>query len=110
MITLTSRAIERITDLLAEFNKPEARIRLYVKGGGCAGMTYNFMMDEDFSEDDFKLNIETAKVCIDATTAQYVEGATVDYVEELWESKFVVDNPNAQTSCGCGTSFVPKTY
>lgn len=108
MIEFTDSARAKITDVLLETNNNDTRIRIAVRGGGCAGLSYQFVLDEDFSEDDFLVNYDTARVVVDPISAQYLEGAKVDYVDELWEKKFVVDNPNAETSCGCGSSFVPK--
>lgn len=108
MIQLTQRAREKMLDFLVETGNPDSRIRVYIVGGGCAGLTYGFSMEEDFSEDDFLIDFGSAKVVIDSTSAQYIEGSTVDYEEKLWESKFTVDNPNAVTSCGCGSSFLPR--
>lgn len=108
MINLSHSAKAKITDVLLETADENTRIRIAIVGGGCGGLSYQFVLDEDFSEDDFLLNEDSAKIVIDPISAQYLEGANIDFVDELWEKKFVVDNPNAQTSCGCGSSFVPK--
>lgn len=109
MISVTDRAAEKIIDLLVATKNPAARIRVYVQGGGCAGLNYGFKMEEDFSEDDFMIDTSTyCKLVVDSTSAQYLAGSTVDYKEELMSSQFVVDNPNAEVSCGCGSSFAPK--
>ena len=109
MLQFTDNAKFKIIDILHEHNSAETRLRIAIVGGGCAGMSYQFLLDEDYSDDDFLIDNGDVKAVVDCASAQYLDGATVDYVEELWESKFVVDNPNAQTSCGCGTSFLPKT-
>lgn len=108
MIQLTQRAQEKMLDFLVESSKSDTRIRIYIVGGGCAGFSYGFSMEDDFDPDDFLIDIGTAKIVIDPASAQYLEGSTVDYEEKLWESKFTVDNPNAVTSCGCGSSFLPR--
>jgi iron-sulfur cluster insertion protein len=108
MLQFTDNAKLKIIDILNEHNALGTRLRIAIVGGGCAGLNYQFLLDEDYSEDDFMIDTGGVKAVVDCTSAQYLEGATVDYVEELWESKFVVDNPNAQTSCGCGSSFLPR--
>lgn len=108
MLKLTARAEEKILDFLVETRNTESRVRVYVQGGGCAGMSYGFKLEQDFSEDDFLIDLGSAKLVIDSASAQYLDGSTIDYEEKLWESRFVVDNPNAQTSCGCGSSFLPR--
>jgi iron-sulfur cluster assembly accessory protein len=107
MIHLSEQAELKIMDILLTTNE-NTRLRIAVVGGGCAGLNYHFVLDEDFSEDDFLIDSGPARVVVDSVSAQYLEHATVDYVDELWEKKFVVDNPNAEVSCGCGTSFAPK--
>ena len=105
MITITSNAIYKIKDILAEENNPDARIRAFIQGGGCAGMSYGFTLDEEQNEDDFVVDDTDGLVIVDSMSMQYLTGATIDYKEELMGSNFVVNNPNAQTSCGCGSSF-----
>jgi iron-sulfur cluster assembly accessory protein len=107
-IQLTQEAKLKIIDILATTDE-NTRLRIAVVGGGCAGLNYHFVLDEDYSEDDFLIDSGPARVVVDSVSAQYLEQATVDYVDELWEKKFVVDNPNAEVSCGCGSSFRPKT-
>lgn len=99
MIIVTENATNKIADLLAE--NQENFLRMSVQGGGCSGFTYAFMFDDVANEDDFTLD----KVIVDAMSMQYLQGATVDYVEDLMGSSFRVQNPNAETTCGCGSSF-----
>lgn len=105
MITITENAKEKIIDLLAEENNPNLYLRTFVQGGGCSGMSYGFTFDEERNEDDFEITESGVKVLIDSMSMQYLEGATVDYKEELMGSSFTIRNPNATTTCGCGSSF-----
>jgi iron-sulfur cluster insertion protein len=105
MITITSNAIYKIKDILAEENNPNVRVRAFVQGGGCSGMSYGFTLDEEQNEDDFIIDNTDGLVVIDSMSMQYLSGSTVDYKEDLTGSNFVVSNPNAQTTCGCGSSF-----
>lgn len=105
MLNVTDRAAEKITDFIIDTRNPDSRVRIYVEGGGCAGFSYGFRIDDVFEEDDFKIDIGTAKLVVDSASAQYLAGSTIDYKEDLWESRFIVDNPNAEISCGCGSSF-----
>ena len=107
MLTVTEAAQTKITDILAEENNPAMRLRMYVQGGGCSGMSYGFTLDEIQNEDDFEIPMESSSVLIDAMSMQYVSGATIDYKDDLSGSQFVIKNPNAQTTCGCGSSFSP---
>lgn len=105
MITITSNAIYKIKDILAEENNPNLRVRAFVQGGGCSGMSYGFTIDEEQNEDDFIIDNTDGLVIIDSMSMQYLSGSTVDYKEDLTGSNFVVNNPHAQTTCGCGSSF-----
>ena len=105
MIEITDSAIEKIRDILAEENNPSIKLRVFVQGGGCSGFSYGFTLDEDVNEDDFEFDKNGIQVLVDSMSAQYLQGATINYKEELMGSNFVIDNPNAQTTCGCGSSF-----
>jgi iron-sulfur cluster insertion protein len=107
MLTVTEAAQAKITDILLEENNPAIRLRMYVQGGGCSGMSYGFTLDEIQNEDDFEIPFSTSSVLVDAMSMQYVTGATIDYKDDLSGSQFVIKNPNAQTTCGCGSSFSP---
>jgi iron-sulfur cluster insertion protein len=107
MLTVTEAAQTKITDILLEENNPALRLRMYVQGGGCSGMSYGFTLDEVQNEDDFEIPFNSSSVLIDAMSMQYVSGATIDYKDDLSGSQFVIKNPNAQTTCGCGSSFSP---
>jgi len=107
MLTVTEAAQAKITDILLEENNPAIRLRMYVQGGGCSGMSYGFTLDEIQNEDDFEIPITSSSVLVDAMSMQYVSGATIDYKDDLSGSQFVIKNPNAETTCGCGSSFSP---
>jgi iron-sulfur cluster insertion protein len=105
MITITESAKTKILDLLAEENNPDLSLRTFVQGGGCSGMSYGFTFDEITNEDDFEVPLEKFKVLVDSASMQYLQGSSIDYKEDLQGSQFVISNPNAQTTCGCGSSF-----
>jgi iron-sulfur cluster insertion protein len=105
MITITENATVKLRDILAEENNPDLKLRIFVQGGGCSGMQYGFTLDETPNEDDFTLNESGVQVLVDAISMQYLTGAEIDYKDELYGSNFSIKNPNAQTSCGCGSSF-----
>ena len=107
MITLTENAISKLKDLFAEENNPSLKLRTFVQGGGCSGMQYGFTFDEDKNEDDFDFDFDGVPVVVDSMSAQYLQGATIDYKEDLMGASFSIDNPNAETTCGCGSSFSP---
>lgn len=104
-MNLESSAIEKIKDILAEENNPEIKLRVFVQGGGCSGFSYGFTLDEEQSEDDFDFEYEGVKVIVDSLSFQYLQGSTIKYKEDLMSSSFVIDNPQAVSTCGCGASF-----
>ena len=108
MLTLTDNAVSKIRDLLAEENNPSLKLRTFVEGGGCSGMSYGFTFDEEQNEDDFVIDREGVIVLVDAASMLYLNGARIDYKEDIMGSNFAIDNPNAETSCGCGSSFSPR--
>lgn len=105
MITITESAQTKITDILAEENNPNMKLRMFVQGGGCSGFSYGFTIDEVKNEDDFEFEVGATSVLVDSMSAQYVQGAEIDYTEDLMGSEFKIKNPNATTTCGCGSSF-----
>jgi len=105
MITITESAIIKITDIMAEENNPKLKLRMFVQGGGCSGFSYGFTLEEEQNEDDWEIPAGSASVLVDAMSAQYLEGSTVDYKEDLTGSSFSIKNPQAVTTCGCGSSF-----
>jgi iron-sulfur cluster insertion protein len=108
MLILTENAVSKIRDLLAEENNPSLKLRTFVQGGGCSGMQYGFTFDENQNDDDFVIDREGVTVLVDAASMQYLNGAKIDYKEDIMGSNFAIDNPNAETSCGCGSSFNPR--
>jgi iron-sulfur cluster insertion protein len=107
MITVTEQAQAKIKDIIAEENNPGLKLRVFVQGGGCSGMSYGFTLDETQNEDDWDLDISGVKVLVDSMSGGYLQGAVIDYKESEMGSSFSISNPNAQTTCGCGSSFNP---
>jgi iron-sulfur cluster insertion protein len=106
-LTITENATTKISDILAEENNPKAKLRVFVQGGGCSGMQYGFTIDEEQNEDDFEIPAGSISVLVDSISTQYLTNAIIDYVEDLTGSQFKISNPQAQTTCGCGSSFNP---
>ena len=105
MITISETARIKILDLLAEENNPDLKMRTFVQGGGCSGFSYGFTFDLEQGEDDFEFPLGDYKVLVDSMIMQYLTGAEVDYTEDITGNSFIIRNPNAVTSCGCGNSF-----
>lgn len=105
MITISNSAKQKIKDLLYEEGNPNLSLRTFVQGGGCSGFSYGFTFDEQINEDDFEISIDEFKLLVDSMSMQYLQGAEIDYKEELMGSQFTIKNPNATTTCGCGSSF-----
>lgn len=105
MITVTDSAKEKITDILIDENNPNVCLRTFVQGGGCSGFQYGFTIDEEQNEDDFALDIGQFRVLVDSISMQYLQGAVIDYKDDLMGSSFTIKNPQAETTCGCGSSF-----
>lgn len=105
MITITEAAQVKIEDILLEENDPSLKLRMFVQGGGCAGFSYGFTLDNEQNEDDFEISCGSSSVLVDAMSMQYVGEATIDYKDDLEGSRFSISNPQAQTTCGCGSSF-----
>lgn len=104
MISVTESAKQRISELLSE-EDPNTYLRTFVQGGGCSGFQYGFTFDDRQNDDDLIFEFDTVKVLIDAMSLQYLTGAEIDYKDDLDGSNFVIKNPNAATTCGCGSSF-----
>jgi iron-sulfur cluster insertion protein len=108
MVKITENAKTKVLAMLAEENNPKLNLRTFVQGGGCSGMEYGFTFDEEKNEDDFELPLsEERVVLVDSMSMQYLTGATIDFKEDLSGARFSIDNPNAESSCGCGSSFNP---
>jgi iron-sulfur cluster insertion protein len=105
VLTISESAKQKIKDLLLEENDPRLSLRTFVQGGGCSGFSYGFTFDDTVNEDDFEIPLDEFKVLVDGMSMQYLQGAEVDYVENLQGSQFSIKNPNATTTCGCGSSF-----
>ena len=105
MINVSDQAVEKIRDIIAEENNPNLKLRIFVQGGGCSGFQYGFTLDDTVAEDDWDLEIKGLHVLVDSMSSSYLQGADLDYKEDVYGSSFVIKNPNAQTTCGCGSSF-----
>ena len=105
MITISPSASVKIQDILSEENNLNTNLRVFIQGGGCSGFSYGFSLDNEKNEDDFEVEVGRWKVLVDSMSMQYLQGAEIDYVEELMGSQFTIKNPNATTTCGCGSSF-----
>lgn len=105
MINITESAAIKIASIISEENNSKAKLRVYVQGGGCSGFSYGFDLDEENPDDDFLIENSGIAVIIDAMSIQYLQNATIDYKNDLTGSQFVVTNPDAQSTCGCGSSF-----
>ncbi len=104
-IRLSANAIQKVRSLVADEGNSSLKLRVYITGGGCSGFQYGFSFDEVIGEDDMVIEREGVTAIIDAMSYQYLMGSEVDYSEGLEGSRFVVNNPNATTTCGCGASF-----
>lgn len=105
MITVTNNAKNKVLELLSEENNPNLKLRMFVQGGGCSGFQYGFTFDESQNDDDFTIDLNGAIMLVDSMSMQYVNDAEIDYTESLAGSQFAIRNPNAKTTCGCGSSF-----
>jgi iron-sulfur cluster insertion protein len=105
MINISESALNKIADIMAEENNPKIKLRTFVQGGGCSGFSYGFTLDEEQNEDDFVVDKEGIVILVDSMSMQYLQGANIDYKDDLSGSQFVISNPNAQSTCGCGSSF-----
>ena len=104
-IVFTDSFCNKVKDLIAEENNPELKLRVFVNGGGCSGFQYGFTFDEIVNDDDFEIKKDELTFLVDPMSYQYLVGAEIDYTESLHGSQFVICNPNATTTCGCGSSF-----
>ena len=104
-LAFTSAAAAKVAALIAEEGNPALKLRVYIQGGGCSGFQYGFEFDEQQGEDDLALQRDGVTLLVDPLSLQYLMGAEVDYRESLQGAQFVIRNPNAKTTCGCGSSF-----
>jgi iron-sulfur cluster insertion protein len=104
-IVFTDNAAEKVGALIAEEDNNNLKLRVYISGGGCSGFQYGFTFDEEVNEDDTQIENGGVTVLIDSMSVQYLNGAEIDYKEDVSGAQFVIRNPNASTTCGCGSSF-----
>ena len=104
-LDFTAAAAKKVATLIAEEGNPSLMLRVYISGGGCSGFQYGFTFDEERAEDDLALERDGVTLLVDPLSLQYLMGAEVDYRESLQGSQFVIRNPNAKSTCGCGSSF-----
>lgn len=102
---LTDNAARKVKALVSEEGNPNLKLRVYVTGGGCSGFQYGFSFDEAVNDDDTLVSNSGANLLVDPLSYQYLVGSSVDYIEGLQGARFVVENPMATTTCGCGMSF-----
>ncbi len=105
MITLTDAAAIKVKDLIASESEADLALRVAVRPGGCSGFSYEMFFDSDVASDDVTIEYGGVRVVVDASSAQLLAGATLDYKDGLQQAGFAIDNPNAQRTCGCGNSF-----
>lgn len=105
VLLFTDAAAGKVSELIREEANPNLKLRVFVSGGGCSGFQYGFTFDEKIEEGDFCVEKRGVQLLIDPMSAQYLMGAEIDYKEDLQGAQFVIRNPNAKTTCGCGSSF-----
>jgi iron-sulfur cluster insertion protein len=104
-ITVTEAASKKVRELIDEEENQELKLRVFVTGGGCSGFQYGFTFDENQKDNDMSIEQDGVKILIDSLSFQYLMGSEVDYTEGLQGSRFIINNPQAKTTCGCGSSF-----
>ncbi|WP_100643847.1 iron-sulfur cluster insertion protein ErpA [Alteromonas facilis] len=104
-IEFSDAAAAKVKSLIEEEENPSLKLRVYITGGGCSGFQYGFTFDENVNDDDMTIEKDTVTLVVDPMSLQYLVGGVVDYTEGLDGSRFIVNNPNATTTCGCGASF-----
>jgi len=105
MIEITENAKTKIATILSEEGKQPVFLRAYIEGGGCSGFNYGFAIEENKDESDWEFDAGPFKVIVDSVSMQYLEGATIDFKKSFFSESFVISNPNAKSTCGCGSSF-----
>ena len=105
MVSMTQNAVQRLERLIAAKENPNLMLRVYVQGGGCSGFQYGFQFEEHREDDDVEFERDGVKLVIDSMSFQYLMGSEIDFIDDLMGTRFVVSNPNAETTCGCGSSF-----
>lgn len=107
MIVVSESAKAKMREILAEENDPLLKVRAFVQGGGCSGFQYGFTLDTEQGEDDLTFDFDGVSVLIDSMSVQYMSDATIDYNDDIMGASFKISNPQAQSTCGCGSSFSP---
>ncbi len=102
---ISDSATNKIRELVLEEQNPDLKLRVYIIGGGCSGFQYGFAFEEETEEGDFIINNDGVEMMVDPMSYPYLMGSVVNYKEDLQGSRFVIENPNAKTTCGCGSSF-----
>jgi len=105
LLHLTAAAAAKVRELIRDEGNDALHLRVYIQGGGCSGFQYGFEFDENRAEDDLVIERDGVRLLVDPLSLQYLTGAEVDYTENLQGAQFVIRNPNAKTTCGCGSSF-----
>jgi len=106
-VIFTDAAAKKVSDLITEEDNDQLKLRVFITGGGCSGFQYGFTFEEETNEDDTQVDKNGVTLLIDPTSFQYLVGAEIDYSDGIEGSQFVIRNPNATTTCGCGSSFSP---
>lgn len=104
-LDFSDSAVNKVRELLIEEGNPELKLRVFVQGGGCSGFQYGFTFDDVINEDDTTIDKGGVQLLVDPMSFQYLVGAEIDYKDDLEGAQFVIRNPNASTTCGCGSSF-----
>lgn len=104
-LSLSENAVRKVRELVAEEGNPDLKLRVFVTGGGCSGFQYGFTFDDEVNEDDTRIEKDGVVVLVDPVSYPYLVGSQVDYRQGLEGAQFLVNNPNAVTTCGCGSSF-----
>ena len=105
MMNLETGAVTKLRELIAEEGNPSLMLRVFVQGGGCSGFSYGFTFDEVKNEDDFDFVYDSVQVVVDSMSMQYLQDSAIDYKEDAMGASFVINNPQAVSTCGCGSSF-----
>lgn len=104
-LIFTDNAADKVKELISEKGNPDLKLRVFIQGGGCSGFQYGFIFEEEANEDDAIMNKNGVCLLVDSMSYEYLKGAEIDYKDELTGAQFVIKNPNATTTCGCGSSF-----
>jgi iron-sulfur cluster insertion protein len=110
MLTISETAALKIKEVIQEEANPDLKLRIFVQGGGCSGFQYGFTLDEIQNEDDFSIDSHGVSVLVDSMSIQYLQGAEINYTNDISGSQFTIKNPNAETTCGCGSSFSASSH